>query len=65
MPEDDRRTAKWVVGKDVPPLLFQLPGMGGLYYAIPGEDGSVGLLYGRPMFVDETIYDPTAVVLHR
>lgn len=49
--------AVWAVSPTAMAQIMNFAGLGGILYFIPGEDGSVGILYGRPMYVTEKLPD--------
>lgn len=50
-----KKRAVWAMSPTAAQNLLNLTGLGGLLYLIPGEDGSEGLLYGRPIYETEKL----------
>jgi HK97 family phage major capsid protein len=47
--------AVWCISPGAMNKIMNLTGLGGILYFIPGEDGSVGMLFGRPMYITEKL----------
>lgn len=47
--------AIWAVSSTALQNIMNLTGLGGILYFIPGEDGSIGMLFGCPIYVTEKL----------
>lgn len=56
LPQSKKR-AVWAISPGAMNFIANLTGLGGILYYIPGEDGSQGLLYGRPFYETEKLPD--------
>lgn len=56
LPQSKKR-AVWAMSPGAMQFIANLTGLGGILYYIPGEDGSQGLLYGRPFYETEKLPD--------
>ena len=56
LPQSKKR-AIWAMSPGAMQNISNLTGLGGILYYIPGEDGSQGLLYGRPFYETEKLPD--------
>ena len=56
LPQSKKR-AIWCMSPGAMQNIANFTGLGGILYYIPGEDGSQGLLYGRPFYETEKLPD--------
>ena len=50
-------SAVWAFSPTAMEKVSNLTGLGGILYYLPGDDGSAGILYGRPFYVTEKLPD--------